>query len=389
MYTKRMIIICCICFICLNGYSQGSANAAAADVRSLQLYNEGKWKELLLFGKSEIASGDDFPLLRMRTGYAAFILRNYSESLKHYANVYDKDPSNATALYYVYLDNIYLDNVTASRYYASKMPGETRASLKIDKSKLSALGLEYSYKVPDIAERGNAQYGRVGLNFQLGYKLELQQSVSFYNQLISEQKLTAVTNNRNINIAQREYYGKVVYALGGNTALLGGFHYLYIPFNNYIYNNVVGFAGIKYSTPYVALQAQANISRIRDTSYNQVDGVVTIHPTGNTGLYSISKVSFGKELTFIQVLGFKIVKNTWIEGNITVGEYKVLMDHDALYVFDDIDTKKFKAGGSLYLLLAKKVLFSLNYTFEKKQRYGTTNIYFHQQSTTGGLQWNF
>ncbi|MBI5856197.1 MAG: hypothetical protein HZB42_01000 [Sphingobacteriales bacterium] len=389
MYAKRIILLWMGCLFSAIVFAQGKPNEQKAAINSLQLYNEKKWKELLEYGKTSIAEGTDFPLLRMRMGYAAFALGKYSESLKQYENVYDNDKQNYTALYYAYLNNLYLNNITAARFYAGKMPEETRESEKIIKYKLSAINMEYSYKAPDLVSRGNAQFGRLGLNVQLGYRLELQQVAGFYNQIISEPKLTAVTNNNNINIAQKEYYAKLIFAASGKLSLIGGLHYIYTPFNNFKYNNFAGFGGVKYATPYVHLQGLVHVASIGDSAYNQFDAAITAYPLGNMKLYTITRASYGKNFILTQVAGVEILKNTWLEGNITAGQYIVLLDNDALYLFNDIDTKKFKAGGSMYIFLAKKVILTVNYNFEKKQRYRTTSTYFYQHSTTGGLIWNF
>jgi hypothetical protein len=325
----------------------------------------------------------------MRTGYAAFVLGNYSESLKQYGYVYDQDHDNKVALYYSYLDNLYLNNITAARFYASKMDAETRTSEKLQSFKLSGLNLEFCYKSPDISERGDAQYGRMGLNVQLGYRLELQQAGAFFSQKIDEVQLRFVNNNHNINIQQKEYYGKLIFAATGRLSLLGGFHYLYTPFNNFVYNNYIGFAGVKFSTPYVHVQGLGQLGRLRDTSYGQLDVVLTTYPKGNTDLYTITRVGAGKNFALTQVAGIRIFKKTWLEGNITLGKYDKLLGNDALYVFDDIDTKKFKAGGSLYYLLGKKVMVVVNYNYEMKQRYSLPNVNYNQYSITGGLQCNF
>jgi hypothetical protein len=268
------------------------------------------------------------------------------------------------------------------------MTEENRAKENIKKTKLSSVNLEYSFKSPDITDRGNAGYGKLGLNVQLGYRLELQQAVCFYNQKISEPGLTAVTNNRNIDITQKEYYAKLIFAAGSRLAFLGGFHYLNTPFNNFRYNNIIGFGGVKFASPFVHLQVMAYAGNIRDSSYYQADAAITAYPMGNTKFYTVTRASYGDDFVLTQVAGVRILKNTWLEGNITAGRYKITLANDALYVYDDIDTKKLKAGGSLYFLAGKKVMVTANYNFEKKLRYGTTNVNFNQYSITGGLIWN-
>jgi hypothetical protein len=389
MFNKRIIIVitCLFCFSIAQ--AQAPASEIEADVKSLELYNNAQWKELLTYGRSAIAAGIDFPLLRMRTGYSAFMVGNYSQSLLQYKKALQSDSTNDIARYYCYLNNLYLNNLSVARYYAANLPTATRDADKIHRSKLTSIQAEYSFKAPDNASRGNAQYGRIGATAQLGYKTELDVSGAFYSQAISETKLTGVANSSNINISQKEFYAKLVVAASGNISIIGGYHYLYTPFNNLIYNNNIGIVGIKLHTPYVNFQGTANIGNIGDTTFQQYNGTITIYPLGNLKLYAISRVSAGEDITFSQVAGVNIFKGVWLEGNVVFGQYKTLLENDALYVYNDIDTKKLKAGGSVYFTLSKHLTGSANYTLERKLKYNTTNNYFNQHSITGGLTWYF
>lgn len=389
MYFKRIILtgFSCLLGICL--FAQEIRNEEEAATESARLYNEKKWKELMVFGKTTLDAGIDFPLLRMRTGYAAFVLGNYGESLKQYEFVYKKDPENKTALYYSYLNNVYLNNSSAARYYGSKMPEETQTAEKLKATKLSGANLEFSYKIPDQTVRGNAQYFKAGVQAELGYRLQWQNAFAMYNQTIDEPLLTAVNNNHNIKIAQKEYYTKLSFAATSHISIIGGFHYLYTPFNNFIYNNYIGFGGVKLTSPFVHIQGLVQLGRIRDSSYQQVDAVISFYPMGNTKLYTITRGGFSKETAFTQVVGYRILKKIWLEGNITIGKYNKLLGNDALYVYDDIDTKKLRAGASIYAIAGKNTTVIINYNFDQKSFYGRPNINFNQQSITGGLQWNF
>ena len=389
MYTKRLLILFTCSMFFFYSHAQVTDTLAGADAHSLSLFNAGQWKELLKYGKQTLAEGTDFPLLRMRTGYAAFMLGNYSQSLKQYKRVFDDDLTNSIALYYVYLNNIYLNNRTSAGYYAGKLSVETKASEKISTFKLSGIETEYSYKVPGDTMRKNAQYARLGINLQLNHKLELQQSAALYNQQISEPLLFAVADNRHIHVNQKEYYAKLIFAPTGNISLIGGFHYFYTPYNNFTYNNTIIFGGIKYTMPFVHFKAMANFGHITDSIYNQYDLAVSLFPMGNTKLYFITRAAYGDQLTISQVAGFNPVKNIWLEGNITLGKFNNLLENDALYMYNDIDQKQIKTGGSIYALLSKKLILSVNYTFEQKLKYQSINHYFYQHSINGGLTWKF
>lgn len=390
MYSKRIVLLI-FCFISLiKTFAQAPSSATEADIKSLELYNAGQWKELLQYGKSALQNDIDFPVLRMRMGYSAFMLGNYSQSLLQYESVLKTGAATElldASVYYCYLNNIYLNNTAAAGYYAAKLPEATRSNEKIQKVKLKAIEAEYGFKHPQEPLRGDADYTRIGILSQLGYKLQLNASAAMYNQIISEPGYLGVTNNTNINIKQREFYSKMQWAANSKLSFTGAYHYIYTPFNNFIYNNQIGFAAIKYATPYLHVQGAANIGKLGDSTFQQLDGTIKVLPLGNVDLYFISRFSSGKTFTFSQIAGLKLVKNVWIEGGIVTGTYNTLLENDALYVYNDIDEKQLKVGGTLYITLLKKLNVSINYTLEQKKKIFTKNN-FNQQSINGGIVWN-
>jgi len=389
MYHKGILTIIFTALLNLFLFAQDDKSVAEADARSLELYNNAQWKQLVAYGNEQLAAGVDFPLLRMRIGYASFITGNYSRSLLHYKTVWDADKSNMIALYYVYLNNLYLNNTIAARYYAAKLPPETKVSENITAFRISGVDGEFSYKSTDIQSRDDATYVRAGLSIQAGYRLELHQSAALFSQKLSEPALTGVSNNLHISNNQKEYYARLSYAATGKLSILGGYHYLYTPFNNLVYNNHIGFGGIQYTSPFAHVKLMASAGNISNISYSQFDVTLSLFPLGNTKLYTVSRVAYGNELTYSQVVGYRIARPLWLEGNITLGKYDILLEKDALYVYNDIDQKQFKAGGSLYLILSKKGLWSVNYTFDKKLRFNTINNHFFQHSLNTAITWKF
>ncbi len=389
MYSKRILMIVLCCLLLIKVQAQTTASVEEIDFHSLNLYNNAQWRSLILYGRENKLAGKELPLLRMRVGYAALMLGNYSQSLRWYHQVLQQEPDNNLALYYVYLNNIYLNNSSGARYYASRLSTETKSSEKISKIKCYSVETEYSYKMTTDTFRKNAQYARIGLSLQLGYKLEFQQSIAWYKQRISEPSMTSVTNNTNIDLNLKEYYGKLIFTASGKTSILGGFHYLNSPFNNYTFNNTIIFGGVNYASPFVHIKAIANLANLSDSTYHQYDVTISYFPLGNTKYYGISRATYSKSLIFSQIAGIGVTKNIWLEGNITFGSYHTSLENDALFVFNDIDTKEFKMGGSMYASLYKKLTLTVNYTFEQKLKYQTTNNYFYQHSITTGLSWKF
>lgn len=389
MYTKR--IICCLVLglYCFGLHAQSKEKEIEADSASFSLYQLGEWKALMTYGRERIDNGIDFPLLRMRTGYAAMMAGNYSQSVKHYQKSYLDEPSNKTSLYYTCLNYVYLNQRTNARYYAGKMTESSRKQLGMQKRKITSADVEFSYKSPQTATRGNAFYTRIGMSADLGYRLEWQQSIGYFQQTISEQFMTAVTANTAIAIRQKEYYTKLIFALTGKLALLGGLHYIYTPFNNFTYHNLIGFAGANYTIPEAQIKGLVQAGRIGDSSFRQAELSIRVLPFGNTRLYTSTKVALArKDVILTQLAGLKIHPKAWLEANATFGQYIAYFDQDNLYLFNDIDTKKVRAGISVYLYPTSRLMLSAHYHFDKKQRFGTTEL-FTQHSITGGILWHF
>ncbi|MFZ4752625.1 MAG: hypothetical protein ACOYLG_04715 [Chitinophagaceae bacterium] len=357
-----------------------------ADEKSYNLYLTEKWQKLYEYGVKQIENGVDFPYLRMRTGYAALLLGKYASSLKQYKKVYLDDKNNLDALYYVYLNEVNLNNILAARFYASKLSHTVTKFEKIKKIFISDINTEFSYKLPQTDLRSNAQYYRVGMTAQLGFRLNLELNGAFYNQTINEVNLLGVTDNDNIEIKQPEFYGKIQYSISGNTSLLGGYHYLHTPFNNYSYNNYITFLGFEYRRPYYRIKGVYHYGKLSDSVYNQMDLNLSIYPLGNPTFYTISKASYGNDFIFTQIAGFRLRPKFWLEANTTLGHYDTWLDRDNLYVYNDIDSKKFSIGFSSYIEFLKHYILSLNYTLTQKQLFYTSTG-FNQHSITGGIQW--
>lgn len=389
MQAKKLFITY---FLCLSFFSKAQlvVPTAEADAKSLQLYNEGRWKDLIDFGKQKLASGIDFPLLQMRMGFANFKLGNYAQSSIHYNKVKNIEPYSKTANYYLYLSNLYLNNQDVVRFYANKLDENTKQEIKLQPFTISNVETEVSYKSPTNIRRQDAQFYRLGLGLNLGYNINLQQSIASFNQTIDEPAmgLLGVSNPRNITINQLEYYAKASITVSSKLQLIGGYHFVKTPFNNVEYNNHIGFGGLQLTTPYVHFKALANFATISNSNYTQYDGVLSVFPFGNTSLYAITKGSYNNKFIASQILGFKVAKSTWLEANATIGEYLNLLDNDALYLYNDIDTKLFKVGGSLYTKISKKAILSLNYALENKRLFNS-NTNFNQHSITGGIKWTF
>jgi tRNA G10 N-methylase Trm11 len=150
--------------------------------------------------------------------------------------------------------------------------------------------------------------------------------------------------------------------------------------------------GIKYNSNYFTVQGDLIFGTVTNAAFKQLNIQLVLYPLGNLNVYGFSTIYIRQNETsgtnFKQVIGTKILKNFWVEGNTTLGIFKNLAENDALYLYNAIDANKFKGGITGYLSLNKKCIAQLGYTFEQRELYKRTTT-FNQHSITGGLSWKF
>ncbi|OOQ57179.1 tetratricopeptide repeat protein [Mucilaginibacter pedocola] len=358
------------------------------DSTSYALYLSGNWQQLINYGERAVQSGVDFPLLRLRMGYAQFIRGNYTAALDEYREVLKHDSHNQTANYYAYLCNLYLNRYDAAGYHLGKVDDSTYAA-KPSAYRFISASTEHSIKYSKNPRRGNGNYTRFGISNTLGNRLVLDESVAWFGQNVYHRFLGI---QRNHPIKQFEYYGKLNYAVANNLSVFGGYHYLNTQYSVGTYSNHIGLAGVKYTDGNSVLQADAHFGNISDTTFQQYNLQWSAYPTGNLNFYIISKASLlhqgGTKLVYSQTIGAKLIHNFWIEANSTIGELNNYLDADGLYVYNAIDIATFKAGGTGYYRLGEHVILYVNYTFEQRDDFYHIASY-NQHSVTGGLTWKF
>ena len=388
-----MITILAMMFACNAVFAQQTISYEEANAKSYALYEKGEWKALLQYGRQYMAQSPDFVLLRLRMGYAAFMLNNFSEALAQYDAVLKKDSYNETAHYYSWLCRKYLNQSELADVHMKYFSKEALQKEKIQNFTITKIGTEVSYKSTPLTARGNSIYARMDLHTRLHRNINMQHGFALYNQTIAEPKFAAVTNNTNIPINQKEYYNKTTINLNRQWQIIGACHYLYTPFNNFTYNNHIGLAGVKYSNYYFAIQADAVLGKMTDTALQQYNATLSLYPLGNLNIYSFSTSSLrnrnGKSaFNFKQVIGFKAMKFLWLEGNATFGSFSNFVENDALYLYNAIDANKIKAGATAYITITSKITAQTGYTFEQRELYKSINT-FNQHSITGGISCKF
>ena len=389
MYPKSIATYIIVFFLSIHAmFAQNKTSTIEADIHSYSLYENGKWKELLYYSTDYLKNGgEDFLYLRLRMGYAAFMLNNFSEAIKHYNAVLKKDHQNGIAHYYIKQCRIFLKQDEMADFENIYL------SEKIKPYNITGISTEGSFKSTNTASRENAYYQDILLSTRLHRKLHMQHGLNYYSQAISETDLTGVTKNNQIQINQPGYYNRTSFNINNRWQIIGAYHYTYTPFNNFTYNNHIGMLGVKYFSNYWSLQADAILGNMIDTSLQQYDLQLALYPLGNMNLYFFTTGTMRSRkgennFNLHEVAGMKLCNKLWIQGNITIGSFNNYFENDAFYVYNSIDKDIIKTGGTIFYTIKSKLSIHLGYTFEQKQLYNK-EFYYYQHSITGGLSCKF
>ena len=104
---KSAIIILLNMLIFTSGKSQ-EYTPQLVDSITYRHYINGSWDSLISVCRTVYKTTDiDFMFLRPRLGYAYFMKQNYALSKYHYERSLRFDASDATSVYYLYLNGLY------------------------------------------------------------------------------------------------------------------------------------------------------------------------------------------------------------------------------------------------------------------------------------------
>lgn len=360
---------------------------AKTDSITYSLYYFGKWDELIEYGNNAIANNIDFKWLRQRLGYAWFMKRNYFNAMKHYEKAYEFDKTDETTVLYLYYSGLNTGNSAYARYYAEEFSDETKKYFKLNAFKpVDALDVEYNYKISDYALRSGANYYRGGINSQLSYRLNLYQTYANFRQDL---------DYGTIQLKQNEYFGLLTYSLTPKTYLSGGYHYI----NTFVkseteQNNYPGnlfFGKVQQNIHRYDVSASASVF---NTEFGKVTQIGThfgvampgkLFPYLKSSAFYLNDYGY-KRVIFKQTAGAFVLKKIWAEANLTLGYLNNFADLNGLYFYNSYDPTVFRAGFTSYVYVNKNIIFSANYTYNRKEVVETLYRY-NQNSMTGGIIW--
>lgn len=379
-----------------SGFLPAQISYPQADSLTLVYYEQGKWNSLDSIGRLALEEGIDYPLLRMRIGYADYMLENYTGSLAQYEAALQQDHGNTTARWFLYENNRLLGRDEAATYHASFLPDSILEKMNRKRNDVfSSAGFLASGKFNSIAERSAAAYVQAGFGSRFGKRWSLYQSVAFYRQnyyLIHPDSAfhpqpgyprppLRVDTTR---IRQWQYDVVAGFQLNARWSAWTGADFL---FDGDGTQKVIGL-GVKYELPKLILSTDAYYGNFSSVNTLQFGGGFLLPVSNRFYVQARADYLSGDSISrYIPGFGFgfRLKGSTWFSLNGTVGSGRYYSDNKGLYVYNMPDENRFRSTLSLSFPLSDHVRMGIYYTWEYQQNFSNSN--YSQNSITGGLLW--
>ena len=241
LFNKGFIILATLLnLFCSNAKSQDTLTGALVEQKSLQLYQDKNWKELIKFGNSALKQNIDYFYLQMRVGIAYFEQKNYCLAEVHFRKALDYNSTDELALEYLYYCYVYTGRTDDARLWSKKFSKELAAKTGTDKkSFIDFITLEGGTKITDSAyyhhtitlpnktTYKDTSYFKPAIYFQVGLNHTIKNRVSFFHAF-------TYFNQKNFvgTLTQIQYYLKAAVPIKNGWLISPSFHYVNINFTS-------------------------------------------------------------------------------------------------------------------------------------------------------------
>ena len=421
-----------------SGKAQPITNSAVAEQKSMQLYFNQDWKQLIKYGEKAISEGYDYFYIRMRVGIAYFEQKKYIKAIQHFEKAVQFN-SDTLALEYLYYSYVFSGRANEARalstYFPSTLTNKIRPSNKLIEGAYAECGIGLSnlnnvYKTIDIDGQfniygestitKNMQYWHIGTSHQLGNKWSLYQGYSNIGiDFLRDIKINDKDTLDAYQLIQRDYYISAT-GIYKRVSISPAFHFINVGFgklnagydsfqNKYIFTKK-DTSFINYATSIVLSKSigiftynlYTGYSKLN--SYNQLQAGISVayFPFANTNFYGSSMLVYLNEnntnrIIAGQKLGIKLLSKVWAEGGITYGNLQNYTENNAFVVFNTGDKILYKYGFAIISPAFNHLELSLRYDcFNRENTYSRMNntytiepvsIIYKTQTIVGGLKW--
>ncbi|MFO0321701.1 MAG: tetratricopeptide repeat protein [Bacteroidota bacterium] len=376
--------------------AQDTISPLDVEQKSLQLFQDKKWNELIPFLKNASNNGIDYFYLQMRMGIAYYEKKNYCLAESHFKKALKYSSADDLALEYLYYCYVFTGRNEAARMLIKTF--NKNLSEKIGANKLSPISfimLEYGTKISDSSyyydnvKKTNsifynpAFYVQLGLNHYIKNRVSLFHALTLYNQ-----------QNFVGTLHQKQYYLKASIPLKSNWLISPAFHAINIDFSGvinvspsiqetYTTNNnyYVGSLSVQKTIKKFIFSASYLASNISNVTQYISSGFISFAPLGNSKIvfgctaylntvnsYSTTNTAF---VPFVYLEPFHRISLKFSYLNNTGNN---IIEDNAYLVNNSPDLTKSRIGVLANFFISKKVSLYALYQLENKKE---SNQYFN------------
>ena len=390
MGSKNRYLILILLLIQLDLYGQENMTYSVIDSLTYSYYKNGEWNKLITLGQSAIDKNIDYKYLRERIGYAFFAMGDYYSARNQFEKALTFDSFDQFSLEYLYYTYTYTGKDKFTGALEQKLSTELRKALSVRPFKvLESFELEYNHKYANSGTRSNPQYFRLGSTTRLGYRLMLHQSYSGYYQVISLQE-----NGKTVKTQynQPEYYAHFDYNVSNHILVKTVYHHIHTSSGSTSTNGNLFLLALAEDLNRFSFEVNGSVLNTgQDFTYQTgIQAGYIFKGRSDFYLNGLLTRIFQQDISrfiYNQKAGLKVLKNMWMESNITFGRMNSYNDYEGIYVYNSYDPMIFRWGATMFLSLNRNIMFWANFSLERKEYLENSSSHYNKFSYLGGIKW--
>ncbi len=396
MSKKLIITILLMWPLCIQAQTK---DFAYYDAQTLQLYDAGKWEQLVSMGKEALNQGHNYYYLRMRIGIAYYNSAKYKLAVAQFVDALGKNAGDPLALEYLYYSYLYsgreTDALKLYSRYQHVLPQISVSTSKFIKGIYGEAAIKFSDN--QVEGVGGIQYLHLGVKHQIAPAWLLYQGYSRLTQEFS--RFTEVdgggpgpgsgggnnTVEEQIRYHQNEYYVRADVGILRGWHLIPAFHYQ--GFSDSIDNRVISLGVLK-QAGIADLYGAAAFSSINDEDQTQWTLGATLYPLANLNFYLQTHYTLHDQRDqqssiFFHKVGCKITSKTWLEAFTAWGDMYNFHEMDAFYVHNIPHVIETKVGINFIRVMNHRHKLLVGYLMEDKSVVDTGEGFKHHTIFAG------
>ena len=392
----RRLIISLLFLFSLNLKAQETLSYNEIETKSMELYFDKEWGQLISFSQKIINSGTDYYALHLRMSISFFELGKYRKAATEFENTLKFNSYDKLALEYLYYSNLFSGNYTGAKLVSRRFEGDLLKKTKESTfSPITDIRLEGGTR---FISSTNPEVGKINFyEFGTGQQINKRISVSEAFSILTQDKIYSFTDSytkletkTTLALSQKQFYMALNYQITPSINVTPIIHFLKITVDQS--NNQAGSSaiqtinndfvtGIMFSkrftyfsiTPF-ATYSSLNDSIAFDSIYTQKGASISYYPFANNKLSYTSTINYHKSPgnsgypVFRQALsvafGKAFLSLEYCKGNEVIN----IANSNSYLLNNSLDITNYKLSGLFSFDVTNKINLYAYYQFEDRQR---------------------